>query len=71
MTDSVTIAQRRVDRVILQRGSPPQMVVGAARTRVVIANKGAPGAPGAEGPPGPQGEPGQASIPEYLDGGNF
>jgi hypothetical protein len=71
MTDRVTIAQRQVERVVLRTGSPPQMVVGASRTRVVIANKGAPGTPGAEGPPGPQGDAGQAGIPEFLDGGNF
>lgn len=46
MTESVTIAQRKVERVILQRGAPPQMVVGAERTRVVISYRGVPGLAG-------------------------
>lgn len=48
MTDSVTIAQRRVERVVLRNGAQPQMIVGAGtRTRVVVSYRGVPGRDGA------------------------
>jgi hypothetical protein len=46
MTESVTIVQRNVERVILQHGAPPQMVVGENRTRVIITYQGVPGRDG-------------------------